>query len=319
VHGRPPGDQRFELVHGADVEEVAEHVPVLGGPGELRRVRIERILGRLPSPSFGAGSDGGTVIGRDLRRKDRFRWRRCADDVSWRARLTSVRARGRVSSVVFVKWVTCAVDARRRQPFSTAQQRWAMIADQPGLIGQVGGWSLTGDAQILALWTDAEAYTSFMGARHDAVVDAAAQRGTYRPLTTSTGAVILSVPGEAASVGAAIGVGTVLRVADCEVHEGRDEHFMEAQRTVWAPGMSAAGVLGGVFAVPGEHRYLVATWWPDLEAYDRYARDDVPRLRQRADAAADLRRLSGYVIMLEPTWQVVGARRSTTTSLDQRR
>ena len=56
---------------------------------------------------------------------------------------------------MLAKWVTCIVPPDSRDAFSAAQRQWSVISDQPGLIGQLGGWDTTaGHAHILGLCPD---------------------------------------------------------------------------------------------------------------------------------------------------------------------
>lgn len=204
---------------------------------------------------------------------------------------------------MLAKWITCAVPADARDRFAVAQQRWSVIADQPGLAGQVGGWdSRTGRAHVLGLWADADSHQAFLRYRHDAIADA----GGYTGIEVAIGEVVLTMPGAAATVGGAMS-GGLLRVADCHLAEGAEEHFVDVQREVWAPAMAAAGVLGGVLVQLAASRYLVATFWPDVETHRRYA-EEVPRLRARATADTDIASMSGHVLELEPAWRVLPIR-----------
>jgi hypothetical protein len=200
---------------------------------------------------------------------------------------------------VLAKWITCDVPVGTRDRFAAAQRKWSVVAGQPGLIGQVGGWnSRTGRAHVLALWTDADSHQAFLHGRHDSVADA----GAYSEVMVSHGEVVLTMPGTAPTVAEAMN-GGLLRVADCHLAPGAAEHFLAVQREVWAPAMASAGVLGGIFARLAEHRYLVATFWPDVETHRRYA-EEVPRLRARATADDDIAAMSGHVLELEPSWRV---------------
>jgi len=205
------------------------------------------------------------------------------------------------------KWVTCTVDLETRPTFSAAQERWSVIASEPGLIGQVGGWASDNDgAHVLGVWTCAESYTRFMRHRHDCVVEHAGHAGTYRDLAAAAGPVVFSIDGDAGSLDVAIEQGTLLRVADCVVRPGLGQHFVQVQRSVWAPGMAAAGgMLAGLFTQLGPDRYLVTTWWSSPSAHTRYVRDDVKALRQRAAADDDIDALTGTVFKLEPQWRVL--------------
>ena len=204
---------------------------------------------------------------------------------------------------VLAKWITWDVPGDAHDVFGAAQERWTAIADQPGLIGQVGGWDTrTGRAHVFALWADAGSHEAFLRDRHDAVADATG----YRGLEVALGETSLALPGAAATVAEAM-EGPVLRVADCRLAEGAHEHFAEVQRRVWAPAMAAAGVLGGVVAHLASDRRLVVTFWPDEETHRRYARE-VPALRARAGADADITSTTGHVLRLEQAWRVGSVR-----------
>ncbi|MFB7472964.1 DUF4937 domain-containing protein [Kitasatospora sp. NPDC056184] len=208
------------------------------------------------------------------------------------------------------KWISCEVppgDGRER--FSAGQRGWAAIGDQPGLVGQVGGWD-RGCARVLGLWEDAVAYGRFMRERHDAVVGASGQGGTYAAIETADGAVVLEMPGDAADLPRALETAALLRVADCRLRPGRTAHFLDVQRRVWAPGMAAAGgMLGGVVTRLAPRRYLVTTLWSDPAAHRRYAAERLPALRERAAIEDDLRTLDGRPVPLEPAWTVLPVRR----------
>ncbi|PSL55008.1 uncharacterized protein DUF4937 [Saccharothrix carnea] len=207
---------------------------------------------------------------------------------------------------MLAKWVTCDVPAGARDAFGAAQARWTAVADQPGLIGQVGGWDpRTGRAHVLALWADADSHRVFLRDRHDALADASG----YRGIEVALGESVLTLPGTAATVAEAMD-GPVLRVADCHLAEGAEEHFADVQRRVWAPAMEAAGVLGGLVASLTPDRHLVATFWPDTATHRRYV-EQVPDLRTRAAVTTDLTAMTGHVLALEPSWRVRPHRVST--------
>ncbi|MEU4769597.1 DUF4937 domain-containing protein [Actinosynnema sp. NPDC023794] len=200
---------------------------------------------------------------------------------------------------MLAKWITCDVPTASRDVFSAAQARWTVIGDQPGLLGQVGGWDpRTGRAHVLALWADAASHEVFLRDRHDAIADASG----YRGIAVAVGETVLTLPGTAATVAEAID-GPVLRVADCLLAAGAEEHFTDVQREVWAPAMATAGVLGGVVARLSANRHLVATFWPDASTHRRYTAE-VPGLRARAGADADITSTTGHVLALEQAWRV---------------
>ncbi|MFG2389115.1 DUF4937 domain-containing protein [Streptomyces lavendulae] len=211
--------------------------------------------------------------------------------------------------IMWGKWIGCSVPTAARERFSEGQRGWAAIADQPGLIGQVGGWDpATGRAHVLALWTDAAAYRRFMDERHDRVFAATGQGGGCSAIGTATGETFLDMAGDATDLAPVLRSATVLRVADCRLLPGREEHFLEAQREVWAPGMAAAGgMLAGTVTRLGDRRCLVTTLWSGPQAHDRYVAGHLPALRARAGLQEDLHSMTGHLISLEPDWRVLPA------------
>ncbi|MFD7028291.1 DUF4937 domain-containing protein [Streptomyces sp. NPDC059917] len=204
------------------------------------------------------------------------------------------------------KWIGCGVPEGAREGFSAGQRAWAVIGDQPGLVGQVGGWDAAGGrAHVLGLWEDVEAYGRFMDDRHDEVFAGSGQAGSCTGIETAGGESVLEMAGDAADLAQALEDATLLRVADCRLVPGREEHFMEVQREVWAPGMAAGGMLAGVVTGLGGHRYLVTTLWSGPEAHERYAAAHLPALLTRAGLREDLRSTTGHLIPLEPSWRVL--------------
>ncbi|MBO1416583.1 DUF4937 domain-containing protein [Streptomyces sp. FH025] len=203
------------------------------------------------------------------------------------------------------KWIDCRVRPGARAAFAAGQRRWAAIADQPGLVGQVGGWSpADGRALVLGLWADEPAYERFMGERHDAVAETAAQRDTWTAIRVAAGPVVQTVP---ISLPDALEHAELLRVADCLLRPGRADHFLDVQREVWSPGMAAAGgLLAGTVTRLAADRYLVTTLWSSAEAHAAYTAEVFPGLRARADVPADVETLTGHVLPLEPSWRVLG-------------
>ncbi|MEU4117037.1 DUF4937 domain-containing protein [Kitasatospora sp. NPDC028055] len=204
------------------------------------------------------------------------------------------------------KWIDCRVRPGARAAFAAGQRRWSAIADQPGLLGQLGGWDRTGDRALLyALWTDRAAYDRFMRERHDEVATEAAQQGSWDSIRVATGPVVQAFPGAAPSLPEALRHATLLRAADCHLLPARADHFLTVQRDIWAPGMAAAGgLLAGTVTRLAADRYLVTTLWTSPEAHADYTTHTFPTLRTRANVPADVATLTGHVVPLEPTWHV---------------
>ena len=201
---------------------------------------------------------------------------------------------------MIIKWIVCEVTAEQRAAFSEAQAGWSALSGVSGFLGQLGGWDQDGRACIAGLWRDREAYRHFMTAVHDDITDGNAQEGTY---TASRVALFDSVMAIQAGLSGA--EGGLLRVADCRVLAGREEHFIQVQREVWNPGMGGApGMAGGAFARGEGSRYLVLSRWADHAAHASYRAERFPELRSRAGAGQDLDAITGYRVALEPAWEV---------------
>jgi hypothetical protein len=207
---------------------------------------------------------------------------------------------------LMIKWIVCDVAPTRRDEFSRAQELWAVLRAEDGFVCQVGGWDekSPGTAGVLAVWTNAEAYERFMRDHHDAIVRASGQLDTYRSVQVATGPSILEMRGDRNGIEVLLRAG-VLRVADCVVLSGHEDHFKRVQEHLWLPGMAGVdGMLGGLFSQVGERRYLTITGWRDARSHERYAHDRVPALRATAGTAGDLLQIESHILSLVPAWTV---------------
>ena len=206
---------------------------------------------------------------------------------------------------MLVKWVRCSVEPDGQRAFSVAQAGWDRLAGEPGLVGQIGGWDVRSPelACVIGLWHDRSSYGDFMAARHDDLVAALGQTGTYSSIDIAVGEVLTNI-----GDGGALREGGVLRIADCLVRSERVDHFVTVQEQVWIPGMTAApGMLGGWFSQLASNRFLVTTLWRDLDSHAAYVADRLPDLRAQAQVDDDVLDLAGHVAALEPSWHVLGA------------
>ena len=213
---------------------------------------------------------------------------------------------------MLLKWIRCTVPARSREAFSRAQTGWSALRGVAGFRGQVGGWSVADPATacVLGLWRDRETYGSFMRDVHDRVADGSGQGRTYESISVVLCEVLLEMPGDRPRIDEAVAPAGFLRTADCRVRPGRSASFLATQRSVWLPGMKAAGgMLAGSFAAidGSDRRYLVATLWADEAAHARYVQRDLEALRARAVVDADVEEIAGTFVELDPGWTVVAA------------
>jgi quinol monooxygenase YgiN len=146
-----------------------------------------------------------------------------------------------------------------------------------------------------------------MAHMHDPIVTRCGQRQTYESCATAVLRGVFRMPGEAGRLEDAFASARLIRVADCRVRPERREHFVDAQLTVWAPGMAKApGMLGGIFTVSATDptRFLVLTGWANAAAHAAYAKDRVPALRALATLDEDVLTLEGRRVAVEPSWLV---------------
>jgi heme-degrading monooxygenase HmoA len=192
---------------------------------------------------------------------------------------------------MLIKWVRCRVTGP--SAFGRGQEGWGALADVPGFLGQWGGWSEPGVAHVVALWRSGDAHAAFLAGPHDRL--AAAQAGTFDGIDVRLFDRELEMDGPRD--------GAVVRLAHCHVHAGREEHFVRAQSEVWTPGMTAAGMRGGVFG-RNAAEFLVVSWWPSAQEHARYQADVFPGLRAASRAVDDLSAIAGALVVLEPSWAV---------------
>ncbi|MGX1853507.1 YdbC family protein [Streptomyces sp. NPDC055299] len=201
---------------------------------------------------------------------------------------------------MLVKWIRLTVVDRRG--FERGQRKWAGLLGEPGFRGQGGGWSRgrPGVAHLVAFWESRAFYDSFMARSHDRL--AAAQVGTYKDAQVRLFEHEFDV-----KVGfrPSFGEVDVLRLAHCQVHQDRVDHFMLMQEKVWNPAMAGSpGMQRGMLGrAPGEE-FLVLSMWQSAAERGKYRPERVERLALRAQIAADVRAIAGDVVELEPSWTV---------------
>src|SRR6201996_2339765 len=202
--------------------------------------------------------------------------------------------------LVLIKWIKCGVTDR--EAFGAAQQNWARVGNQPGFLGQGGGWSRRDPevAHVFACWADQASHDRFMTESHDTI--AGDQTGTYGRIEVRLFRRLMDI-GECSETGSA--GASLMRLAYCRVQADRQEHFVAAQAEVWNPGMThAPGMCGGVFGQSGEADFLVLSLWRSATDHQRYLSSDFPDLRRRSGAADDLDATFGDLVALEPSWAV---------------
>ncbi|BBB00694.1 hypothetical protein RVR_7793 [Actinacidiphila reveromycinica] len=201
---------------------------------------------------------------------------------------------------MLVKWMRCGVVDR--PGFDRGQRRWAALRQQPGFLGQGGGWSRAqpGVAHIFGFWDGRGAYDAFMAGPHDGV--AATQQGTYEMLAVRLFEHRLDV-----KVGFEpfFADTDLLRVALCKVRPERVEHFTQMQERVWNPAMAGSpGMLRGAFGRGEADDFLVLSMWDSATEHGKYREGAVERLSERAGLDADVLSVAGDVVDVVQEWTV---------------
>ncbi|MBC3991251.1 YdbC family protein [Streptomyces sp. AC563] len=201
---------------------------------------------------------------------------------------------------MLVKWIRCSVTDR--PGFERGQRKWAGLLGEPGFRGQGGGWSRERPevAHVFGFWESRAFYDSFMARAHDRL--AAGQTGTYTDMQVRLFERQFDV-----KVGfePSFGDVDVVRVAHCQVHADRVEHFTLMQEKVWNPAMAGSpGMLRGVFGQAPGHEFLVLSMWNSAAEHGKYREERVRRLGTRAEVDTDIAALAGDVVAIEPSWTV---------------
>ncbi|MCP5045690.1 MAG: DUF4937 domain-containing protein [bacterium] len=212
---------------------------------------------------------------------------------------------------MLLKWIVCTVKKNLRPEFHEAQVMWKESAAAEGLVAQVGGWDTRNEneACILSVWESQQAYDLFYQYVHDAITTKNHQAGTYEKIEVLFADPVVHMRGELNNLADCAGSASGLRVADCIVKPGRQDHFVDMQLTQWAPAMQQAeGMLGGKFSRVREHdrRFLVTTFWASRRQHENYCEHVLPGCRKRAGVDDDIDSISGRFIHLVPGWNVSG-------------
>lgn len=208
-----------------------------------------------------------------------------------------------------IKLIECVVPNDKIDDFTTAQQEWSQTADADGFRGQFGGWDRDrpGSAIIVALWESLACHERFMATLHDRIVEASDQAASYETCGVSLWDHEFDIPGQECDSKSALSGASIVRIARCDVHINRLDHFRSVQREVWNPAMkSAGGMLHGWFCASRteSNRMMVCTLWRDQPSHDRYRRESVPGLRVRSQVETDCEVLTGNIVCVEPSWVV---------------
>lgn len=207
---------------------------------------------------------------------------------------------------MIAKYIRCEVPEASRTDFSKGQSLWQEAAYSKGFIFQLGGWELaTGQAVILARWTDMESVKAFMRLAHDAIADKANQAGCYSAISVSYLFSVMSIPSSNHYHKDRVDSGFI-RIADCYIAPEKVDKFLLEQETLWNPGMQQVeGMLGGqIWQFNGEaNHYLVTSYWQSESHHNHYATHHFPVLKLQA-ATNIIQTISVHKVQTEQSWQI---------------
>ena len=204
---------------------------------------------------------------------------------------------------MLLKLIQCDVIPNQELLFSQGQVCWSETRNSKGFIKQFGGWN-NSKATIFALWKDEASMDSFMSTDHDAIAEKANQSCSYATINVSYFERVMEIPKEHLAFHH---TPELIRVAECEVIEGKEGVFLDTQRQVWNGGMSlASGMLGGDVwrSTKNKNNYLVTTWWRSNQDHDNYMNENFPELLKKAQTGTYLSNVQGYQFEIEELWGV---------------
>lgn len=205
---------------------------------------------------------------------------------------------------MLLKTIFCKVEEEKRELFSDAQEKWRDLQYLDGFYGQFGGWNEE-EACVYTLWKDRNAYQAFMNDAHDTIFFNSNQEGTYTSCNIEMFQTLYDIT--EIPLKDVIAQGSFVRVAICDVGEGKEKYFLHAQETIWNKGMeNAKGILGGVVgkSLKTENRYIVLTYWQDEIAHERYMNEIFPALYRLANVNDYVENINGKRVIRKEEWSV---------------
>ncbi|MED0964137.1 DUF4937 domain-containing protein [Bacillus paramycoides] len=205
---------------------------------------------------------------------------------------------------MLLKTIFCKVEEEKREMFSEAQEKWCDLQHLDGFHGQFGGWN-EDEACVYTLWEDRNAYQSFMNDAHDTIFLNSNQEGTYISCNIEMFQTLYDIT--ETPLKEVITQGSFVRVAICDVKEGKEKHFSFIQETIWNKGMeNANGMLGGVVgkSLKNENRYIVLTYWKNEMAHQNYVEEIFPELYKLANTHEDIEEIKGKQVVCKEEWLV---------------
>ncbi|MGG0311491.1 DUF4937 domain-containing protein, partial [Bacillus mycoides] len=152
-------------------------------------------------------------------------------------------------------------------------------------------------------------YQSFMNDAHDTIFLNSNQEGTYISCNIEMFQTLYDIT--ETPLKDVTAQGSFVRVAICDVKEGKEKYFLHTQETIWNKGMeNAKGMLGGVVgkSLKTENRYIVLTYWQDEIAHELYMKEIFPELYQSANVNEYVENINGKRVIRKEEWSVAASK-----------
>ncbi len=190
------------------------------------------------------------------------------------------------------------IDDARREAWRSSQRVWLERSIASGGLLCAYGAEAAGHARAVFVWQDEAAVRTFMERSHDAAMAAAGTIGRSAVLYLDPISVLRAADATEAPPIPRDGVGYVGETVAWVREEG-DAIWLESQRAWNAALERADGCVGG-FVARGRRTFVVTSFWRDEAAHQRYERDVVPGLRDRAAGDAHTVRLQRFCAQTIP-------------------
>ncbi|ODN43604.1 DUF4937 domain-containing protein [Piscirickettsia litoralis] len=210
---------------------------------------------------------------------------------------------------MLVQWICGEVLDNQRDAFAKQQSDWQKELNvAPGFVAQAGGWDCHNEDEVSVLdfWQDRDAFEAFNQRPHLELCGTDADN-SCRLLSLSVFELSLMINGECDDFFTAISKCEVMRVAECTVKEDCVEHFLDAQRNIWAPGLKDAHALCAAVMhnINNPRHHFVVSLWKDQKEHKNYTLRSLPVLRSQSEILKDVDFLWGKLVNFSPDWMMI--------------
>ncbi|OAJ33568.1 DUF4937 domain-containing protein [Piscirickettsia salmonis] len=210
---------------------------------------------------------------------------------------------------MLVQWICGEVIDSQREAFVKQQSDWQnALKAASGFVAQAGGWDSHNedDVSVLDFWQDRASFEQFNQRPHIELCGVGGKQ-SCQLLSSSVFELSLMISGDYDDFFKAIPHCAVMRVAECTVKEDCVDHFLNAQQTIWAPGLKAAHALCAAVMqdIHNPMHHFVVSLWKDEKEHKNYTLRSLPVLRSQSEILKDVDFLWGKLVNFSPDWMVL--------------